>query len=91
MSLRPPFFLPQIRNLLTNQQAKNHPLVETGSLRLAVCKVPSKVCKWEEFQAMQPNLSHIQEEKAQQLITNQPGVSGLVGVMKEKLILFKHL
>ena len=40
---------------------------------------------------MLPNLSHIQGEKAQQVITNQPEFSGLAGVMKDKLILFKHL
>ena len=91
MSAQPPFLLPQIRNLLTNPQGNNHPLVETSSLRLAVWKVSGKVCKWKEFQAMLPNLSHIQGEKAQQLITNRPGVSGLAGVMKDKLILFKHL
>ena len=38
---------------------------------------------------MMLNLSHIQAEKAR--ITNRPGVSGLAGVMKDKLILFKHL
>ena len=36
MSVQPPFLLPQIRNLLTNPQGKNHSLVETGSLRLVV-------------------------------------------------------
>ena len=86
-----PYLLSAVINLLTNPQGKNHPLVETGSLRLAVLKVPGKVYKWKEFQAMLANLSHIQWEKAQQLITNQPGVSGLAGLMKEKLILFKHL
>ena len=85
------FVLPQIRNLFTNPQGKNHPLVETGSLRLAAWKVSGKVCKRKEFQAMLPNLSHIQGEKAQQLITNWAGVGGLAGVIKDKLILFKHL
>ena len=85
------FLLPQIRNLLTNPQGKNHSLVETGSLRLAAWKVSGKVCKRKEFQAMLPNLSHIQGEKAQQVITNRPEFSGLAGVMKDKLILFKHL
>ena len=66
-------------------------LVETGSLRLAAWKVSGKVCKRKEFQAMLPNLSHIQGEKAQQLITNWAGVGGLAGVIKDKLILFKHL
>ena len=91
MSVQPPFLLPQIRNVLTNPQGKNHTLVETESLRLVVSKVSAKVCKWKEFQAMLPNLSHIQGEKAQQLITNWPGVGGLTGVIKDKLILFKHL
>ena len=39
---------------------------------------------------MLPSLFHIQGKKAQQLITNRPGVSGLTDVMKDKLILFKH-
>ena len=64
MSVRPPFLLPHIRNLLTNPLGKNHPLVETGSLRLAVRKVSGKVRKSKEFQAMLPNLSHIQGAKA---------------------------
>ena len=83
MSVQPPFFLPQIRNLLTNPSGKNHPLVVTGSLRLVVRKVSRKVCKSKEFQVMLPNLSHIQRERAQQLITNRSGVSGLAGVMKD--------
>ena len=91
MPVQPPFLLPQVTNLLKNQQSKKHPLAETGSLRLAVWKVSGKVCKWKKFQAMLPNLSHIQGEKAQQLITNRPGVSGLAGIMKDKLIHFKHL
>ena len=47
--------------------------------------------KWKKFQAMLPNLSHIQGEKAQQLITNRSWISGLAGVMKDKVIFFKHL
>ena len=39
---------------------------------------------------MLPSLFHIQGKKAQQLITNQPGVSGLPDIMKDKLIFFKH-
>ena len=74
-------------NLLSNPQGKNHPLVETESLRLAVWKVSGKVRKWKEFEAMLPKLSHIQREKAQQLIPKWPAVSGLAGVMKDKLIL----
>ena len=80
-----------VATFLTNPQGKNYPLVETRSLRLAVQNVSGKVCKWREFQAMLPNLSHIQGEIAPQLITNRHGVSGLAGAMIHKLILFKHL
>ena len=55
-SVQPRFRLPKVKNLLTNPQGKNHPLVETKSLRLAVWKVSDKVCKWKEFQAMLPSL-----------------------------------
>ena len=78
-------------NKSTGEKSSSSTLVETSSLRLAVWKVSGKVCKWKEFQAMLPSLSQIQGEKAQQLITNRPGVSGLAGVMKDKLILFRHL
>ena len=67
----------QVKNVLTNPQGKKYPQVETRSLRLAVWKVPGKVCKW--------------KEKAQQLNTNQPGVSGIGDVIIDKLILFKYL
>ena len=40
---------------------------------------------------MLANLSYIQGEKAQQLIANRSGVSGLASVTKGELILFKHL
>ena len=40
---------------------------------------------------MLPILSQIQGEKVQQLIVNQPGINGLAGVIKDKLILFNQL
>ena len=93
MSIQPSSLLPQVKNVLSNPQGKKKKYlqVETRSLRLAVWKVPGKVCKWKEFQAMLPSLSHIQGEKAQQLNTNQPGVSGIGGAIIDKLILFKYL
>ena len=51
-------------------------------LRLAVWKVSGEVCKWKEFQAMLKSLPHIQREKAQQLITNRPEITGLADAMK---------
>ena len=90
-SAQPLFPRPQVKNLLIDPHEKNLHPVETRSLRLAVWKVPGKVCKLKEFQVMLPNLSHIQGYKAQQLITNRLRVSGRPGVMKNKLIIFKHL
>ena len=40
---------------------------------------------------MLPNLPDIQGEKAKQLISNQPGVNGLAGVMKDKSMFFEYL
>ena len=40
---------------------------------------------------MLPSISKIQGEKALQLIQNWPGVSGLAGATKDKLIFSKHL
>ena len=45
--------------------------------------------EFQGFQATLPSLCHIQGEKA--LIKNRPGVSKLAGIMKDKLIIFKHL
>ena len=57
MSVQPPFLPLQIKNLLIDLQDKNHPLIEKGSLRLAVWKVSGKVCKCKEFQTMLQNES----------------------------------
>ena len=56
-----------------------------------VCKVSRKLCKWKYFQAMLLTVSLIQGEKAPQLNPNWPGVNGVAGVMKGKLIFSKHL
>ena len=86
-SVQQSFLLPQIRNLLTKPRGKNYSILETGSLRLELWNVCRKVWKLKKFHTMLPNLSHIQEEKAQQLITNWPRISGLAGAMKDKLTL----
>ena len=52
-------------------------------------KVSRKVCKWKEFQAILPNLSHIQGEKPQQQITNRPGVSGIAGGNEKQVTPFQ--
>ena len=73
-------FAAQLKHLLRNSHGTNHPLIETILLRLAVWNVSGKVFKWNELQAMLASLSHIQGEKAQQLIINYLAVSGPAGV-----------
>ena len=51
MSIHPPFLLPHVKNLLTNSEGKIHLLVEVRSLRIAMWKVSTKVCKWKKFQS----------------------------------------
>lgn len=67
---QPVFLLLGLNKLLTNPQGKNHSLAQAKLLGLLVWEVYRKVCQHKEFQAMLSSLSHIQEEIAQQLITN---------------------
>ena len=54
-------------------------------------KVTENPLRWKEFQAMQPNLYLIQEDRVLFHVTNRPGISGLAGVLGKKLIHFVHL
>ena len=75
------FLQPKLKkNKKQIHRGKSNRPVETRSLRLAVWKVSGKVSKCGGYQAMMPKLCRIQGKKAQELIPNWPGVSGLVWV-----------
>ena len=77
---------PCYENLLSNPKKEIHPLLLNQSLRLLAWKVSGKSYLQKEFQKGLPISSPMQEEWEQNLITNQPGESSIVGVMGDKLI-----
>lgn len=74
-----------------DSQWNKQPLTKNRRLRIAGWKVSGNPYKCKEFQAMESNLSHSLEEKVHSQIKSHPGISGLVGVIKNKLILFVPL
>ena len=77
------FLLPRLNKLFTKSTGEKK---FSSTSKFAAY---GKVCQHKEFYPMLSSLSHIQEEIAQQLITNYPWFSRLAGVVKDKLILFK--
>ena len=83
-----PVLLPKQNNLLKNPLGNSHPLMIKGSLRLAAWKISGKDYVCQEYQKQLPHLSQNAGEMVQRGIMSRPGVSGLAGVIKNKLIQF---
>ena len=88
MSCQQPLLLPEKRDLLRSPLGQFHPLVVQRSLSLAAWIISGRTCKQEDFRSKLPNLSYLQNDQVQTLITNRPGRSGLAGVVNNKLIHF---
>ena len=91
MSVRNPILLPHKKNLLLDPRQNVHPLVENKTLQLAVWVVSGIVWQQKAYQTGLQSLSQIPEGRAQFLLTNRPGESGLAGVVNGKLIPFDVL
>ena len=78
--------LPKDTELLLGPNKETHPLVEKASLQLLAWVDSGKNYLQKEFQKNLPLLSQMQGEQVQTLITNQPDVSGVVVVLRAKLI-----
>ena len=88
MSMQQPILLTWRRDLLENTQGEIHPLVQNKTLKLVAWTVSGLDYKRKEFQGRLPTSSLNQEDQFLTQIMNQPGVNGLAGVLKEKLIHF---
>ena len=86
MAVAIPILLPSYENLLSNPKREIHPLLENRSLRLLAWKVSGKNYLQREFQKGLPISSPAQEEMEQDLITNRPGESSIIGVLGNRLI-----
>ena len=91
MSMQFPLLLTPLPDVLLDPQGNKHHLVQNGKLMLAACEVTGNPLRWKEFQAMQPSLYLNQEDRVLLQVTNQPGTSGLAGVIGKKLINFVHI
>ena len=76
------------RDLSKNPKNKIHPLFQNKTLKLVPWTVSRLDDKKIEFQGRLSTLSLSQEDHVLTQIRNRPVVDGLVGVLKEKLILF---
>ena len=65
---------------------QNYQLIENQNLQLLAWTVSGKSYLQKDSQKILPSLMQIPEGQGQSLITNRRGVSGLAGVLKEKLI-----
>ena len=88
LSVQDPILLPRKKNLLKNPQREIHPLLLQGQLQLAAWVVSGLPWCRKAYQNQLQTLSQIAEEKAQFLLTNRPGESGLAGVINGKMIPF---
>ena len=91
MYIQQPILLTCRRNLLKNPKGENHPLVQNKTVKLVARTVSGLDYKRKEFQGRLPILSLSQEDQVLTQIMNRPGVNGLAGVLKGKLIHFVEL
>ena len=86
ITVRIPFLLPKTQNLLIGPNREKDSLIEQGNLQLLVWTVSGKDYLQKVFHKTLPLLSQMPEDQVQMLITNQPGISGVAGVLKDRLI-----
>ena len=88
MLVDPPILLPLFPNLLSNPRGELRPLLGNKTLFLAAWLVSNNQSRQRKFQIGLP--SHLGNQ-AQIPFTIQPGISGIAGVVSEKLMHFSPL
>ena len=86
-----PLILPHFNHIITNPMGETHPLVTQESLQLTACKVSGVASKVTEFQMTLSRSSVQHGGRALKSHTPQLGGSGCFGVIKERVIPFRHL
>ena len=86
MSIKNPLLLPSIPNLLIGTNKQNHKLIEKKNLQLLAWTVSGKSYLQKDYQKCLPSLFQFPEGQGQPLIRNWPGISGIAGDLREKLI-----
>ena len=91
MCIANPVLLPPCKNLLASPQGELHPLTTSNNLQLAAWLVSGDHAAIKVFQRELPPFSCPLGARAQTLVTTAPGVNGIAGVVKGKLIQFRPL
>ena len=91
MSIQQPILLTWRSDLLKNPKEGIHALVQNKTLKLVAWTVSALNYNRKEFQGSLPTLSLNQEDHVLTKIKNRPGVNGLAGVLKGKLIHFVEI
>ena len=86
MLIETPVILPRINSFLKDPLGKEHPLITNRTLSLAAWKISGRDYLCQEFREQLPDLFLTQGKVHLQKIMNQPGKSGLTGVVGDKLI-----
>ena len=91
MSIKSPILLPAKNTLLMNPPWSTHPLLELGSLRLVAWLISSNKWRQREYLKRLQSSSQLPKGQVKKLVTNQPGISGLADLHRDKLSLFDAL
>ena len=91
MVVETPILLPPYPDLLTDPGQNNHPLIETKQLMLAAWEISGMGSLQEDFlQTLQP-FTYSLRDPGPNPLTKAPGISGLAGVVRGKLMLFRPM
>ena len=86
-----PILLPQSIDLLRSPTGAAHPLLENKSMHLAAWKVSGNSRLHKAFQETLPTCSPVHGGKARGQLTTAPGVNGIAGAQRGRLIRFMPL
>ena len=91
MNISNPCLLPQLKDLLTNPQGDQHPLMVLGELTLIAWQVSGNPWRVKEFQRKQSILSVLPGDEGLRNPTLRLGDCGKAGAVRGISILFQHL
>jgi hypothetical protein len=91
MSISLPLLLPPIPDLLKGPRGQMHPMIEQGHLHLAAWRVSGDTQEQFQFQKQLQPSSEMHGERGLKKLTVAPGISGVAGVVRDKLIHFEPL
>ena len=91
MSVQSPILLPPQKDLLQSPRGEFHPLILNKTLKLVAWKISGNQKSCRDFQLKAQNYCSQRGGKALSRLTTAAGDSGLAGVVRDKLILFRPL